>query len=211
MINLFIGGKFRKPSSGEYKNGAAAADEKDLQFAIEAAKKSQMPAADGLRKMMLEFADLFEKQKSDFALKGNDFDEAMKSVYYYAGAADKWKEMYLSGNDYKYISVKSPVIYRLQGKINLTGIITSIFRPVSCGAPVIIIVPAEFAKVVYLLSLIFLNMDVPAGTINFLTGLNTKSNNILEIAFTDNKTQFPEFEREVNFINDIVISKPIEI
>jgi len=69
MINLFIGGKFRKPFTGEYINGVAAAQEKDLQYAIEAAKKSQMPAADGLRKMMLEFADLLEKQKSDFALK----------------------------------------------------------------------------------------------------------------------------------------------
>lgn len=218
MINLFIGGKFRKPSSGLYSNDIALSDEADLQHAFESAKKSVAPDTEGIRGIILEFADIFEKERNDFiselkllSISKDDFDNALKSIYFYAGMVDKWKVLYSTGIDYKYVSVKSPVMYNLKGNLSLTHIVSSIFRPLQSGASVVIAVPPEWGKIANMLSLMFLNTDLSAGAVNILTGLKSENRNIIELNFPDKVVSIPTYESEKTFFHDIIITKKIEI
>ena len=218
MINLFIGGKFRKPSSGLYSNDIALSDEADLQRAIESSKKSVTPDTEEIIRTILEFADLFEKERDNFInelkllhISKDDFDDALKSIYFFAGMVDKWKVLYITGSDYKFVSVKSPVIYNLKGNLCLTHIVSSIFRPLQAGASVVIAVPPEWGKIANMLSLMFLNTELPAGAVNILTGLKSESTNIIELNFSDNKRSIPTYESEKIFFHDIIITKKVEI
>ena len=218
MINLFIGGKFMKPSSGLYSNDIALSDEADLQRAIDSAKKSVAPDTNEIRRNILEFADIFEKEKNNFiselkflGTSKDDFDDALKSIYFYAGMVDKWKVLYITGSDYKFISIKSPVIYNLKGNLSLTHIVSSVFRPLQAGASVVIAVPPEWGKIANMLSLIFLNTDLPAGTVNILTGLKSENKNIIEINFSEKVRSLPTYESEKTFFHDIIITKKIQI
>lgn len=218
MINLFIGGKFQKPSSGKYQNEIAIADDKDLNMAIDISRKVNISSESDRRKFMLEFVDLLEKQKTDFIneMKSlsdaeNDFLHSLQSLYYFIGVIDKWKDLYISGAEYKVYSIKSPVIYQLNGNVNFTGLISSILRPLSYGASSIIIVPIKWAKIANMLSLIFLNLDIPAGTINFLTGFKSENKNILKINFESIEQSVPAHSTEIQNMSDIIISKKINL
>jgi aldehyde dehydrogenase (NAD+) len=208
QYELFIGGKFVKPSSGKYFDtinpatekkiaSVAEADEKDVDLAVASARRaydkvwSRMPAAERA-KYIFRIARIIQERAREFSViesmdggkpiresRDIDIPLAANHFFYYAGWADKLEYAFPNRNPSS-LGVAGPLLMAAW-KI----------APALATGNTVVLKPAETTPLTALkLAEVIRDSGLPEGVVNIITGAGRTGaaivghNNVNKIAFT---------------------------
>ncbi|HET9517782.1 MAG TPA: aldehyde dehydrogenase family protein [Actinoplanes sp.] len=182
---LFIGGGFVRSESGRTflmdADNVALASRKDVRNAVVAARKAQPGWAGAtayLRGQVLyRVAEILEGRHEQFVALGiapAEVDATVDRWVWYAGWADKIPQVYGGSNPVAgpYLNVCVPEPTGVVGIVSpppgLLGLVSVIAPAIVTGNTVVVLTTA--AQVAVTLAEVLATADLPAGTVNLLTG-----------------------------------------
>jgi acyl-CoA reductase-like NAD-dependent aldehyde dehydrogenase len=185
---LFIGGAFPRSESGRtYEaegQNVARGSRKDARDAVQAARKAQAGWANATAynrgQVLYRLAEMVEARKAEFAELCSGSDEVERSIdriVWYAGWTDKLPQVLGGSNPvagpYFNFTVPEPtgvVAVLAPDEPPLLGLVSRLMPPLVGGNAVVIVASETNPLAAIELAEAIATSDVPAGTVNILTG-----------------------------------------
>jgi acyl-CoA reductase-like NAD-dependent aldehyde dehydrogenase len=185
---LFIGGAFPRSESGRtYEaegQNVARGSRKDARDAVQAARKAQPGWANATAynrgQVLYRLAEMVEARKAEFAELCSGSDEVERSIdriVWYAGWTDKLPQVLGGSNPvagpYFNFTVPEPtgvVAVLAPDEPPLLGLVSRLMPPLVGGNAVVIVASETNPLAAIELAEAIATSDVPAGTVNILTG-----------------------------------------
>ncbi len=205
---MYIGGKQARPDGGystviknpkgESIGEVSTGNRKDIRNAVEAAHKNGRWAArsgHARAQVLYYIAENLAYRKEEFAnrlvqMTGQSKADALKEVdlsieriYYYAAMADKYDGK-VHSTQFRNVTLAMPECIGVMGIIcpdesPLLGFISTVIPPISMGNSVVVIPSEKHPFSATDFYQILETSDVPAGTINIITGVKEELANVL--------------------------------
>jgi acyl-CoA reductase-like NAD-dependent aldehyde dehydrogenase len=185
---LFIGGAFPRSESGRtYEaegQNVARGSRKDARDAVQAARKAQPGWANATAynrgQVLYRLAEMVEARKAEFAelcSGGDEVERSIDRIVWYAGWADKLPQVLGGSNPvagpYFNFTVPEPtgvVAVLAPDEPPLLGLVSRLMPPLVGGNAVVIVASETNPLAAIELAEAIATSDVPAGTVNILTG-----------------------------------------
>jgi len=197
---LFIGGKQARPDEGyslwiRSPDGAVVSEvgrgnRKDLRNGVEAAAKAAGPwsartahnraqilfyLAENLSQRSAEFTDRIRELGRDAEAAAQETEQAIQRLFSYAAWADKW-EGRVHRTPFRNVTLAMPEAMGVVGVVTppappFLGIVSAVMPAFAMGNAVVAVLPGAAAHMAAPLYQLLEASDVPAGTINLITGL----------------------------------------
>jgi acyl-CoA reductase-like NAD-dependent aldehyde dehydrogenase len=185
---LFIGGAFPRSESGRtYEaegQNVARGSRKDARDAVQAARKAQpgwaKATAYNRGQVLYRLAEMVEARKAEFAelcSGGDEVERSIDRIVWYAGWTDKLPQVLGGSNPvagpYFNFTVPEPtgvVAVLAPDEPPLLGLVSRLMPPLVGGNAVVIVASETNPLAAIELAEAIATSDVPAGTVNILTG-----------------------------------------
>ncbi len=176
---LFIGGAFPRSESGRTfeveGHNAALASRKDARDAVLAARaafgKWAGATAYNRGQILYRAAEMLESRRGEFT--GEDVDDAIDRLVWYAGWADKIAQVHGSANPVAgpYFNISSPEptgVVAIVAPQSFLGFISVLAPVIVTGNTCIVVTPAAVEAITF--AEVLATSDLPGGVVNILTG-----------------------------------------